>query len=190
MSRVGQVIRCKYCLQQGHNVRSCKLKKDENNASGSGIKSKEAAYNTRSDEVDSEDYDEVNCTEILVTCTPQIFDKNPNNKSAKLAKSPHAESRVQDGSMHDVTKLATSTETNHLEDVAVTSSAPTSHDLYEVFGLKRAQVKYSQPVHGTKEKEHVQMPVKTKSVHREVVAAAATKRVVGSSRMKGKNKVL
>lgn len=84
----------------------------------------------------------------------------------------------------------TSQETNHLEDVAVTSSAPTSHDLYEVFGLKRAQVKYSQPVHGTKEKEHVHMPVKTKSVHREVATAAATKRVVGSSRMKRKNKVL
>ena len=83
MSRVGQVIRCKYCLQKGHNVRSCKFKKAENNASGSGIQSNEAANNARSDEVDSGDCNEANRTEVLVTCTPQIFDKNPNNKSAK-----------------------------------------------------------------------------------------------------------
>ena len=66
-------------------MRSCKLKKAENNASGSGIQSNETANNARSDEVDSGDCNEANCTEVLVTCTPQIFDKNPNNKSAKLA---------------------------------------------------------------------------------------------------------
>ncbi|XP_071901078.1 uncharacterized protein [Coffea arabica] len=192
MSRVGQVIRCKYCLQKGHNVRSCKLKKAENNASGSGIQSNEAANNARSDEVDSGDCNEANCTEVLVTCTPQIFDKNPNNKSAKRTKRPHAKSRIQDGSMHDATEFANSTGTNHLEDVPITSSVPASPNLYEVFGLKRSQVKYSQPLHSRKEQEKVQMPVKAKSVHMEVAAAAtaATKRVAGSSRMKGKNKLL
>ena len=77
-----------------------------------------------------------------------------------------------------------------MEDVPVTSFVPASPNLYEVFGLKRSQVKYSQPLHSRKEKENVQMPVKAKSIHMEVVAAAATKRVAGSSRMKGKNKLL
>ena len=76
-----------------------------------------------------------------------------------------------------------------MEDVPVTSFVPASPNLYEVFGLKRSQVKYSQPLHSRKEQEKVQMPVKAKSVHMEV-AAAATKRVAGSSRMKGKNKLL
>ena len=79
-----------------------------------------------------------------------------------------------------------------MEDVPITSSVPASPNLYEVFGLKRSQVKYSQPLHSRKEQEKVQMPVKAKSVHMEVAAAAtaATKRVAGSSRMKGKNKLL
>ena len=90
MSRVGQVIRCKYCLQKGHKVRSYKFRKDEQH-----VASTEAVHapsqvpqnttaNVEDISVDCNDAEAEAETKELVTCTSQIFDKNSVDKAAPV----------------------------------------------------------------------------------------------------------
>ena len=66
--------------------------------------------------------------------------------------------------------------------VGVKEPVPSSPNLYEVFGLKRSQVKYSQLLHPRNDKDKV--PLKIRTGHMDV--AATKQSVAASSRLKGK----
>ena len=69
---------------------------------------------------------------------------------------------------------------NEVVDGIGTAAAPSSPNLYEVFGLRRSQMKYSQPLHLRKKKNDV--PLKIKYGHLDIAAGSVT----GYSGLKGK----
>ena len=73
---------------------------------------------------------------------------------------------------------------NEVVDGIGTAAALSSPNLYEVFGLRRSQVKYRQPLHPRKKKDDV--PLKIKSGHLDIAAGS----VAGYSGLKGKNEIV
>ena len=70
-------------------------------------------------------------------------------------------------------------------DVGVKEPVPSSPNLYEVFGLKRSQVNYNQPLHLRNDKDKMPLTINT-----EFMDVVATKQsVAASSRLKGKKKL-